>query len=766
MHHISRLALTVLALIATTLGVSAQVDTTRTDLLVWGKLISSSPSEVVVDATRPDGSTGQLAISVNASTQIAGCTLDSVVAGTYTLVMLNPQSSSPLADLIKFEGCAPMIGVMARVTGLNGTVLEVESTQQSELGASGLAISVRTSSATSIVSCDGFALQLSELAPNTEIALNGTGTASKFIATSIQTFDDCSQSVAAEATFVEFRASDSLFIVALTGTTDTLALKIEAFIPGDRGDSSLALYSCEGRPLSVNVLTVGDPLSIYYFDSPRRGLFLQYAQLRRDCPIHATGTISAISGNDVTITGNDRQTYTATVTNETVVTSCTKREATRDDLAVGQTVNAVIIDSKTERRYTSISIADDCAFAFYMQGTVSMATDSFVVVTGYTADGSTQSIEFGLLPGTLVVNCLNEPQAIATVQPGNTVGVYYSVRQGITMADMVAVLDPCTIAYTGGTIQAVTPTAIMLFVDGPQAMVTLTYDAKTAFANCAGETIIIDASHVGKTLFGIYNTASDPQYLMSATINIGCPAYGNVEGTVVAVDDSSVTVQTATGAETFGRSVYVSVYDTLLQPLEWSAVLLGQTVCMTVDEQARIALRVFVDQACDALPNGPRISKAVGKVVGATATTIDIDTRSGVTTYMLTDDTRMMTSSQAAIELSDVSAGAMVSVMCMDHTPTGMPIAASVVLMSTTTSVDDESTSTSSLVIAPNPASTSITLAGDAEITRATIIDMQGRTVMVASSRTLDVSQLPVGTYTVHVATATGMQTMMMQVLR
>lgn len=763
---ITRLALAVLALIVTTLGASAQLDTTRTDLLVWGKLISSSSSEVVVDATRPDGSTGQLAISVNAATQVAGCTLDSVVAGTYTLVMLNAQSSSPLADLIKFEGCAPMIGVMARVKGLNGTVLEVESTQLSELGASGLAISVRTSSATSIVSCDGFALQLSELAPNTEIALNGTGTASKFIATSIQTFDDCSQSVVAEATFVEFRANDSLFIVALTGTSDTLALKIEAFIPGDRGDSSLALYSCEGRPLSVNVLTVGDPLSIYYFDSPRRGLFLQYAQLRRDCPIYATGTISAISGNDVTIAGNDRQTYTATVTNETIVTSCTKREATRDDLAVGQTVNATIVESSTARTYTSVSIVDDCAFAFYMQGTVGMVADSFVIVKGFAADGRTIDAEFVITPATLIVNCLNEPQSIGFVQPSYTVGVYYSMRQGVMTADLVSVLDPCTSAYIGGTIQAVTASSIALFVDGPQATVLLTYDDKTTFTNCTGQSLQVDTSFIGKTLFGIYNTASDPQYLMSATINIGCPAYGNVEGTVVAVDDSSVTVQTATGADTFGRSVYVSVYDTLLQPLEWSAVLLGQTVCMTVDEQARIALRVFVGQACDALPNGPRISKAVGKVVGATATTIDIDTRSGVTTYMLTDDTRMMTSSQAAIELSDVSAGAMVSVMCMDHTPTGMPIAASVVLMSTTTSVDNESTSTSSLVIAPNPASTSITLAGDAEITRATIIDMQGRTVMVASSRTLDVSQLPVGTYTVHVATGTGMQTMMMQVVR
>ncbi len=764
MHLISRLALSVLALIVTTLGASAQFDTTNTELLVWGKLISSSSSQVVVDATRPDGSTGQMAISVVAETQISGCTLDSVVAGTYTLVMLNPQSSSPLADLIKFEGCAPMIGVMARVTSRNGSVLEVQSTQQSELGASGLSISVQTSSATSIVSCDGYALQLSDLTPNTEIALNGTGTASNFTATSIQTVNDCSQAYGAEALFIAYR--DSLFIVAVNGTTDTLALRIDGGGRGILGDSSTVVYSCDGQPLSIDKLVAGDPLSIYYFDNPRRGKFLQYAQLKRNCPIHVAGTISAINGNELTVAGNDGQLYAATVTNETTVTSCTKRETTRDDLAVGQTVNATIVETNTARTYTAINVVDDCSFAFYLQGTVKMVTDSFIVVNGYMADGSQRDLELGVSPGTLIVNCLNEPQAITAVQPGNTVGVYYSTSQGVSFADLVSVLDPCVVSYIGGTIEAVTPTSIALFSDGPQATVTLTYDGTTTFANCTGQTITIDSSMIGAQLFGVYNNASDPQYLMSATISIGCPTYGNVEGTVVGISDSVIVVQTPAGSETFVRSVYVSVYDTLLQPLEWSAIELGQTVCMTVDEQARIALRVFVDQACDALPNGPRMSKAVGKVVGATATTIDIDTRSGVTTYMLTDDTRMMTSSQTSITLSDVTAGAMVSVMCMDHTPTGMPIAASVVLMSTTTSVNDESSSTSSLVIAPNPASTSITLAGDAEITRATIIDMQGRTVMVASSRTLDVSQLPVGTYTVQVATATGMQTMMMQVVR
>jgi hypothetical protein len=325
-------------------------------------------------------------------------------------------------------------------------------------------------------------------------------------------------------------------------------------------------------------------------------------------------------------------------------------------------------------------------------------------------------------------------------------------------------MDPCTIAYIGGTIQGVTATSVDLFADGPQAVVTLLYNSATAFSNCAGEAITLDSSMIGKTLFGVYNTASDPALLTSATINVGCPAYGSVEGVVVLATDSSIAVQTTKGLEDYLRSAYVSVYDTLLQPLDWSEVTAGRTVCMTVDEQARIALRVFVDQTCDGLPNGPRASKAVGKVVDATETTLWIETRNGISTYLLTDDTRMMTSSESSVTF--VPQGAMVSIMCMDHTPTGMPIAASVVVMDGTTSVDDESTTTSSIVLAPNPASTTITLAGGAEITRATIIDMQGRTVMVAASRTLDVSQLPVGTYTVHVATATGMQTTMMQVVR
>jgi hypothetical protein len=187
---------------------------------------------------------------------------------------------------------------------------------------------------------------------------------------------------------------------------------------------------------------------------------------------------------------------------------------------------------------------------------------------------------------------------------------------------------------------------------------------------------------------------------------------------------------------------------------------------MTVDEQSRIALRVFVDQTCDALPNGPRVSKAVGKVVGATTTTIDIETRTGVTTYMLTDDTRMMTSSQSTLELSDVTAGAMVSIMCMDHTPTGMPIAATVVVMDGTTSVDEDEASAASLAVSPNPASSALTIGADDAFTSATIIDMHGRTVLTSASRTINVASLPVGAYTVVVSSPRGVRSTMLQVVR
>jgi hypothetical protein len=303
-----------------------------------------------------------------------------------------------------------------------------------------------------------------------------------------------------------------------------------------------------------------------------------------------------------------------------------------------------------------------------------------------------------------------------------------------------------------------------LFADGQQAVVALLYNSATAFSNCAGETITLDSSLIGKTLFGVYNTASDPALLTSATINVGCPAYGSVEGVVVLATDSSVAVQTAKGLEDYFRSAYVSVYDTLLQPLDWSEVTPGRTVCMTVDEQSRIALRVFVDQTCDALPNGPRVSKAVGKVVDATETTLWIETRNGISTYLLTDDTRMMTSSESSVTF--VPQGAMVSIMCMDHTPTGMPIAASVVVMDGTTSVDEDEASATSLAVSPNPASSTLTIGADDAFTSATIIDMHGRTVLTSASRTINVASLPVGAYTVVVSTPRGVRSTMLQVVR
>jgi len=763
MPTITRLSLAVACFILTIVSASAQLDTTRVDLLLWGKLVSATPTSIVIDATRADGTTGQASVQVTSATEVGGCTLDSVQPGTYTLVQLNPSATTSVADFIKFEGCSPTVTFMGRVESTIASGLRITTSQESDLGAAGTSVDVVVSASTSIFTCDGIPLGLAEITPLTEVAVNGVGTAASFSANAIQSFNDCSQTFGAEATFVAYR--DSLFIVAITATSDTLELKIDLALPGMSADSGLVIYSCDGRMLSVDDLTAGDPLNIVYLGNPRRGNYLYYAQLQRDCPTHVSGTITAVNGDEVSVTSYGTV-FTATVTSNTEVKSCTNQESARDDLRVGLTVDATILNAETAPTFNTISILDDCSFAFYIQGTVTSVTDSAIVVSGFGRDGSEQTLELVMSPaGTLVTNCINEPQPLSLVQPGNTVGGYYSLRQGQSIADLIVVMDPCTIAYIGGTIQGVTATTIDVFSDGPQAVVTLAYNSTTAFSNCAGAAISLDSSLIGKTLFGVYNTASDPALLTSATINVGCPAYGSVEGVVVLATDSSVAVQTAKGLEDYLRSAYVSVYDTLLQPLDWSEVTPGRTVCMTVDEQSRIALRVFVDQTCDALPNGPRVSKAVGKVVDATETTLWIETRNGISTYLLTDDTRMMTSSESSVTF--VPQGAMVSIMCMDHTPTGMPIAASVVVMDGTTSVDeDEASATSSIVLAPNPASTTITLAGDAEITRATIIDMQGRTVMVAASRTLDVSQLPVGTYTVHVATATGMQTAMMQVVR
>ena len=761
MNTLTRLSLAVACFILTIVGASAQFDTTRVDLLLWGKLVSATPTSIMIDATRADGTTGQASVQVTSATEVGGCTLDSVQPGTYTLVQLNPSATTSVADFIKFDGCAPTIAFMGRVESTTASGLRITTSQESDLGAAGTSVDVAVSASTSIFTCDGYPLGLAEITPLTEVSVNGVGTVASFSATAIQTFNDCSQTVGAEATFVAYR--DSLFIVAITATSDTLELKTGRAFSGVPVDSGLVIFSCDGRMLSVDELAAGDPLNIVYLENPRRGNYLQYAQLQRDCPTHVSGMITAVDGDEVSVTSYGTV-YTATVTNDTYVKSCTKQESARDDLRVGLTVSATILNEASAPTYSSISILDDCSFAFYIQGTVTSVTDSSIAVSGFGRDGSEQTLELTSTAGTLVTNCLNEPQPLSLVQPGNTVGAYYSLREGQTIADLIVVMDPCTIAYIGGTIQGVTATSVDLFADGPQAVVTLLYNSATAFSNCAGEAITLDSSMIGKTLFGVYNTASDPALLTSATINVGCPAYGSVEGVVVLATDSSIAVQTTKGLEDYLRSAYVSVYDTLLQPLDWSEVTAGRTVCMTVDEQARIALRVFVDQTCDGLPNGPRASKAVGKVVDATETTLWIETRNGISTYLLTDDTRMMTSSESSVTF--VPQGAMVSIMCMDHTPTGMPIAATVVVMDGTTSVDEDESSATSLAVSPNPVSSTLTIAADDAFTTATIIDMHGRTVLTSASRTINVASLPVGAYTVVVSTPRGVRSTMLQVVR
>ncbi|MBU3700050.1 MAG: T9SS type A sorting domain-containing protein [Candidatus Kapabacteria bacterium] len=761
MRHLTRHLLVVLTIVLTCSGASAQLDTARVDLLLWGKLVSATATSIVVDATRADGITGQFSVDVTPATSIAGCTIDSVQPGTYTLVQLDPNSAADRAEFIKFDGCSATISFVGRVERAITSGLRITTSQDSDLGVAGVSVDVLVSVGTTVVSCDGYPLRLDEIAPLAEVGISGYGTSSNFSASSVQTFNDCSQTLGGEATFIAFR--DSLFIVALAGSSDTLALASMPDYSKVPLDSGLIIYSCDGRMLSVDELVMGDPLVISYIDNPRRGKFLQYAQLQKNCPRHATGRITELSGNEMTIVDLGGTTIKGLLTAETAVTSCAKTDATRDDLEVGMTIGASLYGSEDARTFGSITIIEDCPFAFYTQGTVISRTDSTLTVNGYGADGAEKSTEFTSSQATLVTNCLNEPQPSNSVEPGNTVGVYYSVRRGQLVSDLIAVLDPCTIAYVGGTIQSVTPTTVELFVDGPQSVVTLTYDANSSFANCAGRGIDIDTSLIGKTLFGIYNTSADPAYLMSATINVGCPAYGNVEGTVVLVTDSSIAVQTAKGLEDYLRSPYVSVYDTVMQPLEWSAITAGRMICMTVDEQARLVLRVFVDKACEELPGGPRVSKIVGKVVDATETTVLIETRTGITTYLITDDTRMMTSSQS--EVTFIPQGAMVSIMCMDHTPAGMPIAASVVVMDGTTGISDYDDSNTPALL-PNPASSIVSLGGDDAFTSATIIDLNGRVVLTSVSRSIDISSLPIGAYTVVVSSPRDVRSAMLQVVR
>ena len=747
-----RIFLLVLSALAIATGVSAQRDTTAPEFTIFGKLLAVSPTMLTIEEYANDSAVSTRDVSIVQQTLINGCTIDSVQIGVNTLVFLSPAKIyPPQAEIVNFDGCVAHIDVMAAITAITGESIEVSTTSPSSFGQIGTTIDFQLFAETQYFSCDGIILTKGDLQVGDGIYVRSNGPLDNPRAVAIQTLNDCSQVTSAECSFIS--VVDSTMFLLVEGTNDTLALRLSADFMrgiGVPGDSSLPLYSCDGSMLQLDDLEPGAQMSVSYLISPRRGLFLQYAFVKDNCPISVNGTITGINGNVVTVVSFG-QPIDLTITTETDLQDCQRNLISVDALSVGQAVDAYALMT-TNGQYNALrfTVLDDCPFSFTAVGRV-LAIDANEVAIEAIDPGTGEyvGIELQIDRATQIIDCSTMPLASSSIQVGNTLIALYRTSKGAKTADMLIVQDPCDPKVIGGFIKQVFDDKVTILIDKGELR-SYAVDSSSAFTDCQGQPIAISEANIDQRIEGMVTSSNDGGTILGATIFVNCLQTALVSGPVESCNDSLVTISTTDGPRDVLRAPFSILADDSGMLIEWSALFNGRIVCLVVDASTQQLLRGIVDVACNSHAgpdNNPTM--VLGQLTRVANGMLEVATAMGDMKFAITPATQMMDEQRNTLGAESMLPGSPIRIMARNHTSERNPIASTVVLLSTT-NVDEEVATSSELAVYPNPAADVVTFSSAIPFETITITNMLGaRVAELAATSTLDVSDLPAGTYIV-----------------
>ncbi len=743
MKLLTRPLLVILILLLAT-QIQAQVDTTASWRIVHGTLVEATSKQVRVEVTGLNGFSAAETFGIGAETVVDGCELAKVETGTQLLIYLaDGNSTAPTAAYIKFYGCEPNWNISATILSISSGELTLQ-TRDNAVGTVGDTLRVTFDNATVFMSCTGMPRTENDFSAGTAVAVYAVGQKGKFRATSILSQDDCGESVFVNGTFVSY--SDSTFVVAVEGKDEALRLIVSEMFGRIPADSALPIYTCYGEPVPAADLRVGDQLNVMYLSIPRQGEYLQYGQLQRDCPITIYGKIVAIDGRRVTINdgGDD---YSARVDDETKLADCQGQIVDVSQLVVGMRIEAIVTAPQSESRYLSIQIKDECPYAFSIGGKISAVSQTAVTINGLSSEDRTEgSRELSFDAASVVLDCLNLPLGIDRLQVGSDVVAYYRSSGSQRIADMVIVQAPCDVSSFAGTVLSATASVITVS-DADGSARSLAVDASSKLNDCNGESIAISASLVGTTVTGAVLNSTTPPSIQWATFFLGCPVIVNEGGIIAEVGDSSLTLQRSSGRVELQRSSYTVVYDSYTMPTDWSTLRMGDSVCTWYDDASKLLYRIMAGSTC-ASSEADGAKQMIGMVTSSSSGELTIENAAGEMSFALTNNTSMLTSNNAPVSASEISSGMRVSVMSDSYNRRGQPVASSVTVMMSPTSVDEESASPA-VVVSPNPASDNVTFGNTLPGEMVTLFDQRGNRVLRTDAQTVNVSTLAPGIYSV-----------------
>ncbi len=760
------LVLALFCLFTTTFTTFAQLDTNNRGPIVYGTLVDTKPGIITIKETLPDGTFADREVAYNSDTEIAGCTIDSVQKGVFTLAMLNDLDVfPPLAQLIKFDGCIAHVDVMSVILAKTNTTIETKSVVESLFGPVGTAVTFTYDAQSQVYSCDGKPLNMSDIAIGDTIYIRAAGNGQLPYASTIQATNDCVQTSQFEGTLLAF--VDSTLFVRPDNTTDTVRIAInpEFLWNWVSGDSSLPFpfYGCDGQQIPPSALKSGMKISVSYIISPRRGNFLQYAYLKDNCPTHVSGIINQIVGDTISI-GIYGQTTRIVLTEETELTNCRREFITKDKLKEGLGVDGLAIEKNGVNIALKLTIIDDCPYSFQADGKIQFINDTALNIV--ISAGTNGEIEFAIDSATVAVDCMNLPINLSAVIAGSYVNVLYRMSGPKRIADMIIVYDPCNTNYISGVIESVKGNTIIVKTDRGD-MRSADFNDASSIVNCRGEVFTPTSAVIGSRFDGMTTEVGNGGFILNATIYTNCVEYDYVSGTISKASDSLITVMTSGGS----KDVYVYENGSMIineagQLIDISELTFGRKVCLVVDKTSSVLLKGIVDINCE---NGVRDNSeglmVLGTIQDVSNNELKVVTSNGIMQFALTKATQMMDESRNSVQPALMSPGSEVRIMTKGHNTELKPIASTVVLMSAL-SINEQEVPTTQLMVYPNPAS-SIVSFGAMDYETITIATMLGQTIaQLNNTHTYDASSLTPGTYIVCATKAGKTSVTMMQITR
>ena len=736
----------------------SQLDSNNTSQIIYGTLIEVNTGNLTIKEVLQDGTSIDRVIAYTSDTEIAGCTLDSVQRGVITLAMLTNQDAiPPIAQLIKFDGCIAHVDVMSIILAKTNSTIETRSATESVFGPKGTAITFALDSLSVMYSCDGQPLNISDFALGDTVYIRSAGNIQTPYASMIQAINDCIQTSAMEATLIALE--DSAIIVQPDNSTDSVRISIDPkyiinWIPGD-SSFQFPFYGCDGSPIQKSDINLGMNISVSYIISPRHGLFLQYAYIKENCPIHFSGIINSINVDTIIIT-NYGQNSTLILTDETKFANCKRELITKDKLKIGLLIDGLAIDKKGVNTALKLTIIDDCPYSFQADGKIKFINDTMLnlITTDPNPFGTSSEIEFAIDSSTVASDCMNLPINLKAIIAGSYVNVLYRMNGSRRIADMIIIYDPCNSTYISGVIEAVTGNTIVVKTDRGDLRSTEFNQAST-IVNCRGEIFTPTSTEIGARFDGMTTDVGNGGFILNATIYTNCVEYDYVSGTISSTSDSLISVITSNGIRDIYRYSNGIIMNESGQLVDMSELTFGRKVCLIVDKSTSVLLQGIVDITCE---NGVRDNEdglmVRGRIEEVSDNVLTVSTNSGIMQFAITKATQMMDELRNTLQPISMSPGSEVRIMTKGHDTELKPIASTVVLMNAL-SINEPEIPQSQLIVYPNPASSVVSF-GSMDYDTITISNMLGQTVKELNDvNTFDASSLYPGSYIIR-ATQSG----------